>query len=73
MAKSDTFSHDGSGTESDWTAQVQDLTGGSTLQDRVENNNYTNYSIVGENIAAGTDMDNVKRTMDGWMNTPKSL
>jgi uncharacterized protein YkwD len=71
MAKSDMFSHDGSGTENDWTAQVQNLGRGSTVQERLENNNYNNYSTMGENIAAGTNMDTVQEVIDGWMGSPE--
>jgi uncharacterized protein YkwD len=67
MAKSDTFSHDGSGTEYDWTAQVQDLGRGSKLQDRVENNNYKNWKKIGENIAAGTDFKSAKDAVEAWI------
>jgi len=70
MAESDWFSHDGSGTQNDWTAQVQNLGRGSKLDERVANNNYTNWTRIGENIAAGTDMDTPEEAVAAWMNSP---
>ncbi len=70
MAKSDWFSHDGSGSANDWTSQVQSLGRGSKMDERAENNNYTNWRYLGENIAAGTDMDEAREAVIGWMNSP---
>ena len=67
LAESDTFAHDGSGTESDWTAQVQDLESGSTMRDRIENNGYTNWRKIGENIAAGSLRDTAQEAVDAWI------
>ncbi len=67
LAESNTFSHDGSGTESDWTAQVQDLEAGSTMEDRIENNGYYNWIKIGENIAAGSLRDTAKEAVDAWI------
>jgi uncharacterized protein YkwD len=47
LVVSGTFSHDGSGTDSDWTAQVLELEF-STSQDRGNNNGY--IGGVGENV-----------------------
>jgi uncharacterized protein YkwD len=71
MATSDTFTHDGSGTDSDWTAQVQNLGRGSLLQERVENNNYTHWLKIGENIAAGTNFRTAEQTVQAWLSSPK--
>jgi len=70
MAKSDWWGHDGSGTDNDWTAKVQNLGRGSTVRERIENNNYTNWRTIGENIAGGTVMDTPEEAVDGWMNSP---
>jgi len=53
MAQSDTFSHTGSGTASDVTAQQEGLGRGSKFSERIKHQGYTNYRTVGENIAAG--------------------
>lgn len=67
LAESNTFAHAGSGTQSDWTAQVLDLTTGSTMNDRIENNGYTNWSKIGENIAAGSLRDTAQEAIDAWI------
>jgi len=67
LAKSDTFSHEGSGTLSDWTAEVQNLGRGSTYRERSENNGYINWKTLGENITAGTVRDTVEKAMNAWM------
>lgn len=69
MAESDTFSHDGSGTESDWTAQVLNLERGSTMSDRVGNNGYTNWNTLAENIAAGSTRDTAQEVIDAWIDS----
>ncbi|ADV45481.1 CAP domain-containing protein [Nitratifractor salsuginis] len=69
MSESDTFSHDGSGTESDYTAQVLGLDH-STVVDRIENNGYSDWHRVGENIAAGTNMDTAEKAVQAWLNSP---
>lgn len=51
MMRSNTFSHTGSNTEYDWTAVILDLGRGSNLQERVENNGYSSWSAISENIA----------------------
>jgi len=65
LAVSETFSHTGSGTNSDWTAQVQNLGKGSTLKDRSENNGYLNWKSLGENIAKG--QTSVEKVVKSWM------
>jgi uncharacterized protein YkwD len=51
LAKSNTFSHDGSGTEHDVTGTNNNNK--SSFVERIEANGYVNYNMVGENIAAG--------------------
>ena len=48
------FSHSGSGKTSDWTAKVQQLGKCSSFVNRIENNGYTKYRGVAENIAYGS-------------------
>ena len=67
MAESNTFSHVGSGTESDWTAQIQNLTAGSTMKQRIINNGYTYGKVIGENIAAGSKRDTAQEVIDAWI------
>jgi len=65
MAQSNTFSHDGSGTDSDWTGV--ELGKSSTVSERLENNGYTNWRKIGENIAAGTNRDTAQKAVDAWL------
>lgn len=67
LAESNTFSHDGSGTDSDWTAQVLDLGRGSKFNERIENNGYTDWRTISENIAAGTYRDTAQEAVDAWI------
>jgi len=67
LAESNTFSHDGSGTSSDWTAEVKNLTKGSTYIERIENNGYTDYKTIGENVAGGTNRDLPQEAVDAWI------
>lgn len=67
LAQSDTFLHEGSGTNSDWTAQVQNLGKGSSLKDRVENNGYSNWKTIGENISGGNNQDLSQEAIDAWI------
>jgi len=69
MVMNDFVSHDGSGTEYDWTAAVNDLAY-STVADRVEQNGYTGWVAVGENIAAGTSTDTVEKALEQLMASP---
>ncbi|MEA2027613.1 MAG: CAP domain-containing protein [Campylobacterota bacterium] len=64
LANSNTFSHTGSGTVYDITAQELGLVGGSSMSQRIENYNYQ-WSTLGENIAAG--YDNINTTVSLWM------
>jgi len=65
MAQSDTFSHTGSDTASDVTAQDQHLGHGSHFKDRIENQGYTEYRTIGENIAAG--YLSAEEVIEGWI------
>jgi len=65
MAQSDTFSHTGSGTESDQTAQDLDLGRGSEFDERIEHQGYTAYRTIGENIAAG--YSTADEVVAGWL------
>ena len=68
LAQSNTFSHDGSGTASDTTAQEENLGRGSTFRERIEHQGYVNWRTIGENIAAGqTDAQEV---VDAWLASP---
>ena len=63
------FSHDGSGTVSDWTAQKQELERGSTTRERVDNSGYK-WQASGENIAAGTTTDTAVAVVQQWLDSP---
>lgn len=67
MALCSHFSHDGSGRESDWTAKSQNLGRCSTFVNRIENNGYTRYRGVAENIAYGAR--SVQEVMQQWVNS----
>jgi len=67
LAESNTFSHDGSGTTSDWTAEILVLGRGSTTQERIENNGYTSWRAIGENITAGTSRDTAQKAVESWL------
>ena len=68
MAKSDTFSHTGSGTQSDWTSQQKGLGRGSTATERIENSGY-DWQRNGENIAAGTNLDTAAAVIQMWLDS----
>jgi len=70
MAISNTFSHTGSGTQSDETAEAIHSGTGSSVSERIEHNGYTNWRRYGENIAAGTSMDEAIEAMEGWLASP---
>jgi len=68
LAQSDTASHSGSGTASDWTGM--DMGGvQSTFVDRARNNGYT-FSRLGENISMGTYRDTIQEAVDSWLASP---
>jgi len=64
MSISGVRQHDGSGTSSDWTAQVLSLGRGSTLTERVAVNGRA-YGIWGEDIAWG--YGNLSSAINGWL------
>jgi uncharacterized protein YkwD len=65
LVESDTVSHDGSGTASDWTGM--DLGGKkSTYIERIVNNGYA-WSSIGENITVGTYRDTAQKAVDSWL------
>jgi len=64
LAESNTFSHTGSGTDSDITGDGKP----SKFYERIVANGYSNYYSVGENIAGG--QQNLKEVMDAWLNSP---
>jgi len=63
---SQTFSHEGSGTESDWTGTV--LGKASLLNERIETYDYK-WKIIGENLGAGTKIDTAEKMVEGWLNS----
>jgi len=70
MAQTNTFSHTGSGKDTDITAQAKHPGKGSTPGERIVHNGYANWRAYGENIAAGTVMDEVQEAIDGWLKSP---
>lgn len=66
LAASNTFSHTGSGTESDWSGFA--LNKNSSVADRLANYDYI-WNSYGENIAGGTNMT-AEGAMEGWLNSP---
>lgn len=64
LSRSDTFSHDGSGTASDWSGFA--LGKKSTMADRVATYHYS-WSWLSENISAGTARDNPQQAVDSWL------
>jgi len=66
LAHSKAFSHDGSGTESDWTGDA--LGKKSILSERIEAYAY-NWSFIGENIGAGTLIDTPEKMVKGWLDS----
>ena len=64
LAYSNTFSHDGSGTEYDITGNGSP----SKFYERIVANGYANYFSVGENIAGG--QRSLDEVMKAWMASP---
>ncbi len=67
LANSNTFNHLGSGTKYDITGS--NLNKKSLFYERIEANGYTDYHIVGENIAGG--QSSLKEVMEALLNSPK--
>ncbi|RUM67736.1 MAG: hypothetical protein DSZ07_08190 [Sulfurovum sp.] len=66
LATSDTFSHDGSGTASDVTGSNNGNV--SHFNDRIRANGYTDYTLIGENIAGG--LESIDLAVDAWLKSP---
>jgi uncharacterized protein YkwD len=66
LATSDTFSHDGSGTASDVTGSNNGNT--SQFNDRIRANGYTDYTLIGENIAGG--LESIESAVTAWLASP---
>jgi len=64
LAYSNTFSHNGSGTQYDLTGNGRP----SKFYERITSNGYNNYYSVGENIAGG--QRSLKEVMKAWMASP---
>ncbi len=71
LIASNTFSHNGSGTASDWTATIQELGRKSNILDRVNNNEFNKYGIIGENIYAGKygDTETLESAIEAWIDS----
>jgi len=67
MAITQTMSHPGSGTQSDWTVAQQRLNRPSRFSERIENNGYVRYKGIAENIAYGARVLN--HVMQQWINS----
>ena len=67
LANSNTWSHDGSGTETDWSGYA--LNKQSEMQDRVATYDYR-WSRISENIYATTKNNTLKLAIEGWINSP---
>lgn len=67
LIKSKTFSHIGSGTESDWTGVV--IGRPSTPSDRIDTYRY-NWKSNAENIGAGTNIETAKEIVQAWIDSP---
>lgn len=66
LAQSDTFSHYGSGTESDVTGSNQNKA--SYFNDRIKANGYVSYKTIGENIAGG--QVSIQEAIEAWIASP---
>ena len=67
LANSNTFSHHGSGTTTDWSGYA--LNKQSIMRDRVATYNYR-WLRISENISAGTSRDTAKKAVDSWIASP---
>jgi len=66
LAKSDTFSHVGSGTSYDITGS--NIGRASLFNERIKANGYVDYEIIGENIAGGKDT--IESALEAWIDSP---
>lgn len=67
LSQSNTFSHDGSGAQSDITGL--NLNKKSSFVERIEANGYHDYNTIGENIAVG--YSEIEPTIQAWLTSPK--
>ncbi len=67
LAKSNTWSHDGSGTSHDWSGYAQSKK--SDMRDRVATYNYI-WSRIAENISAGASWDTPEEAIQSWIDSP---
>jgi len=67
MAVCSHFSHNGSGTQSDWTAKNQKLGKCSSFVNRIENNGYIKHRGLSENIAYGAK--SIEMVMQQWIDS----
>jgi len=66
LAQSNTFSHYGSGTDSDITGSNNNKE--SYFNERIKANGYTNYRTIGENIAGG--QATIQEAVEAWLASP---
>jgi len=69
MMKNKTFSHKGSHGTFDWTANAQALSRGSSFKERMENNGYTKWKYIAENIAMGSFT--ADQVMASWLSSDR--
>ena len=69
LAYSNTFSHTGSNTQYDITARELSLGQGSSADQRIEHNGYTDWKTWGENIAAGSRRKTAQIVIDAWLDS----
>lgn len=67
MASCSHFSHNGSGTQSDWTAKKQKQGRCSSFVNRIENNGYIRHRGISENIAYGAK--SIEMVMQQWIDS----
>jgi uncharacterized protein YkwD len=70
MAKTDTFSHTGSGKSTDLASIAFHPGEGSSMKERIDYAGYKNWRKIGENIAAGTNMNLAQKAVDAWIKSP---
>jgi len=66
LATSDTFSHIGSGTASDITGANRGKA--SLFNERIRANGYSEYNLIGENIAGG--QESIELALEAWLASP---
>ena len=66
LAQSNTFSHYGSGTDSDITGSNNNEA--SYFNDRIKANGYVEYKTIGENIAGG--QATIQKALTAWLSSP---